>query len=101
MMPDMTQSRLAAIAFRWSMTAVFALWVFAPSAPAQRAPSTAPVAKLSSINGVYNGTYAGDKGPIKFKLTLTQQREKENGPVNGAFTLYLPDGSSTKEYTCE
>jgi hypothetical protein len=102
MMPNMTQNRLAAIAFRWSMTAVFALWVFAPSAPAQRAPSTAPstapVAKLSSINGVYHGTYAGDQGPIKFKLTLTQQ---DNGTLAGSFTMYVPDGTDTKAYTCD
>jgi len=99
-MPNMTQNRLAAIAFRWSITAVFALWVFAHSAPAQ----TVQPAKPASISGVYNGTYAGEQGPIKFKLTLTftqQGNEKQNGPLNGAFTLYLPDGSSTKEYTCE
>ena len=93
-MPNMTQTRLAAIAFRWSITAVFVLWVFAPSAQAQPVQA----AKPASITGVYNGTYAGEKGPIKFKLTLTQQ---DNGTLAGVFTLYLPEGSDTKAYTCD
>ena len=90
----MPQNRLAAIAFRWSITAVFSLWVFARSAPAQPVPA----AKVTSINGVYNGTYAGEQGPIKFKLSVTQQ---DNGTLIGAFTLYLPDGADTKAYTCD
>ena len=93
-MPNMTQNRLAAFAFRGSITAVFALWVFARSAPAQPVPA----AKVTSITGVYNGTYAGEQGPIKFKLTVTQQ---DNGTLAGTFTLYLPDGSDTKAYTCD
>lgn len=86
-MLNMTQNRLGAIAVRGSIIAAFALWVFSASAPAQ------PVqpAKGASITGVYNGTYAGDQGLIKFKLTLTQQ---DNGTLSGAFTLYLPDGTA-------
>jgi hypothetical protein len=85
MMLDLTQSRLAA---------VFALLVFASGAAAQ------PVkpAKPASIDGVYNGSYAGDQGPIKFKLTLTQD---DRGTLAGAFTLYLPEGADTKAYTCD
>jgi hypothetical protein len=94
MMPNVTQNRMAAIAFRWSITAVFALWVFALSAPAQPIPA----AKLTSITGVYNGTYAGEQGPIKFKLSVTQQ---DNGTLAGTFTLYLPDGADTTAYTCD
>ena len=41
----MTPNRLPAIAFRWSITAVFALWLFAPNAKAQSAATT--------INGAY------------------------------------------------
>ncbi len=96
-MPNVTQNRSAAIVFPWSIAALIALWVFAPSAPAQRAPSTAPVAKPSSISGVYNGTYAGNQGPVKFKLSLTQQ---DNGTFVGAFTLYSAEGPDAKEYTC-
>src|SRR5438477_4269075 len=93
-MRNMTQNRLAAIAFPWSITIVFALFfVFAPCAQAQ--PVAA--AKQTSINGVYNGTYAGVQGPTKFKLSLTQQ---DNGTLAGSFTLFLPEGSDTKAYTC-
>ncbi len=97
-MLNMTRKRLAAMAFRWSMTAVFVLWVFARSAPGQRAPATAPVANVSSISGVYNGSYAGEQGPIKFKLSITQQ---DNGTLAGELTLYLPEGSDTKAYACD
>jgi hypothetical protein len=93
-MPDMIQNRLAANAFRLSITAVFALLVFASGAPAQAVEP----AKTNSIDGVYNGSYAGDHGPVKFKLTLTQA---ENGTLGGGFTLYLPDGADTKAYTCD
>jgi len=73
---------------------MFALWVFAPSAPAQPVHAV----KTASITGVYNGTYAFTKGPIKFKVSLTQP---EPGVLEGVFTLYLPEGSATKSYTCD
>src|SRR5256885_7739231 len=94
MMLDLTQKRLAATGFRLFITAVFALLASASGAPAQ------PVqpAKPSSIDGVYNGSYAGDHGPVKFKLTLTQEG---NGTLGGGFTFYLPDGADTKAYTCD
>jgi hypothetical protein len=79
-MPNVTQNRLAAIVFRWSIAALFVLWVFASSAQAQPAQAAKPI----SISGVYNGTYAGDQGQTKFKLSLTQQ---ENGTLAGEFTL--------------
>jgi hypothetical protein len=97
MMLKMTENRMAIISFRWSICAVLALWMAAASAPVKAAPSTAPAANLSAINGVYNGTYVGDQGPIKFKLSLIQ---KVNGTIDGTSTFYLPDGSATKEYTC-
>jgi uncharacterized protein with FMN-binding domain len=59
-------------------------------------PPAAPVARLSSINGVYNGTYAGDQGPIKIKLTITQQG---HGILAGVLTVYLPGSSGTQAYT--
>jgi hypothetical protein len=93
-MPNMTQNRLAAIAFRGFILAVFAFWAFAPSAHAQPVQA----AKAASLTGVYNGTYAGEQGPIKFKLTITQQ---DNGALAGSCTLYLPEGADTKEYTCD
>jgi hypothetical protein len=92
----MTPNLSGAIGFRWSIAAVFALWVCAPSAPAQ----PVQVAKTNSITGVYNGTYAGDQGPIKFKLSITQQ-DNGSGILAGVFTLYLPEGSDTKAYTCD
>ena len=84
---------LSAIAFRWSIAAVFALWVFAARAPAQPVQA----AKPASMSGVYNGSYTGAQGTIKFKLSVTQQ---DNGTLAGSFTLYLPDVSDTKPYTC-
>src|SRR6476619_2384306 len=86
----------AAIAFRWFVAAAFALAVFARSAPAQPAHAC----KAASIDGVYNGTYAGENGatPTKFKLTLTVEG---NGTLAGTFTLYVPDGSATTAYTCD
>ena len=93
-MLNMARNRLATIAFRWSIAALFVLWVFAPRASAQPVQA----AKPASITGVYNGTYAFTKGPIKFKLTITQP---EPGVLEGVFTLYLPEGSATKSYTCD
>src|SRR5579864_766642 len=93
-MPNKSQDRLTAITFRLLVTAVLVPCVFAPSAPAQ--PDQA--AKPNSIAGVYNGTYGGEQGPIRFKLSLTQE---DNGNLTGAFTLYLPDGRDTKAYTCD
>src|SRR4029077_16572394 len=69
---------------------VTACWAFAASAPAQSAPP-------AEIDGVYNGSYAGDKGPTKLKLPLTTQPD---GTLVGVFTLYLPEGSGTTAYTC-
>src|SRR4051812_45064097 len=86
----------ATIAVRWFVAAVFALAVFATSAPAQPAQAGKP----ASIDGVYNGTYAGEDGatPTKFKLTLTVEA---NGTLAGTFTLFVPDGSATNAYTCD
>ncbi|HSZ59321.1 MAG TPA: hypothetical protein VK797_27005, partial [Tepidisphaeraceae bacterium] len=89
-MPNMPQNRLAAIAFRWSIAAVFVLCVFASRAPGQPAP-------LTAIDGEYNGSYTGAQGPTKLKLTLTSQPD---GTLAGVFTLYLPEGSGTKTYIC-
>ena len=87
----MIPNRTKTIITRWSIAAVFALGVFASSAPAQ-------LASPPTITGVYNGSYAFTKGPIKFKLTITQP---EPGVLAGVFTLYLPEGSGTKSYTCD
>jgi hypothetical protein len=103
-MPNMTQSCLAATVFRRSVAALLIFLAFASSAAAQRvrreaSPADAPGSKVASISGVYEGTYtAGDQGPTKFKMTLTQQ---ENGVLAGTFTLYVPEGADTKEYTCD
>jgi len=93
-MPDQAQCHRATPAVQWTVTAVLAVSVFAPRAQAQPAKAATPV----SISGVYNGTYAGEQGPIKFKLSLTQQDTEK---VNGTFALYLPDGPGTKTYTCD
>jgi hypothetical protein len=74
----------------WLIFAFLAGGAFTPGARAQLAP-------LAEIDGVYNGSYAGDKGPTKLKLTLTTQ---PNGTLVGVFTLYLPEGSGTTAYTC-
>jgi hypothetical protein len=58
--------------------------------------STAPVARLSSIDGVYNGSYAGPQGPTKFKLTIMQLGQ---GKLGGVFTVYLTSNSGTQAYT--
>ncbi len=93
-MLNMTQNRSAAIVFPSSIAALFVLWVFASGAQAQPAQAAKPI----SITGVYNGTYAGEQGPIKFKLSLTQQ---DNGTLAGEFTLYVAEGSATNAYTCD
>jgi hypothetical protein len=77
--------------------AVLASGGLAAGVLAQPAPSAA--AKSTSLSGVYNGSYAGEKGPIKFKLVITQQ-DDGTGKLAGVFSLYLPDGSDTKTYTC-
>ncbi len=74
----------------WLIAAILASGVLTSNAPAQVAP-------LAEIDGVYNGSYAGDKGPTKLKLTLTTQQD---GTLVGVFTLYLPEGSGTTAYTC-
>ena len=81
----MTLNRLTAIAFRWSIPAVFAFWVFAPSAQAQSGAATA-------INGVYNGHYTCAQGPRTPKLSLLASG---NGLLTGVFTLYVPPTSHT------
>jgi uncharacterized protein with FMN-binding domain len=82
-------NHMTTIASRWLIVAVLACQ-FASNAPAQVAPPT-------EIDGVYHGSYAGDKGPTKLKLTLTTQQD---GTLVGVFTLYLPEGSGTTAYTC-
>jgi hypothetical protein len=76
---------------RWSLAAIIAAWTLITVAPAQ-APSA------NSIDGVYDGSYAGDQGPTKFKLTLTFQ---SNGTLAGVFTFYPPGSSGTTSYTCD
>jgi hypothetical protein len=98
----MILNRTKTIMTRWWIT-VIACSAFAASAPAQPA-------RTASIDGVYNGSYAGGQAapvrgevakasvrPIKFKLSITQQ---DNGVLTGVFTLYLPEDSDTKAYTC-
>jgi hypothetical protein len=84
----MTPNRLAAIAFRWSITAVFALWLFAPNAQAQSA--------ATAINGVYNGTYTCAIGPRTLKLSLLASG---NGSLTGVFTFYLPPASHAEAFS--
>ena len=84
-MPNMTQNRLAATVFRWSIAALFVLWVFASRAQAQPAQAAKPI----SITGVYNGTYAFTKGPINFKLTITQP---EPGVLEGVKFTFVSAG---------
>ena len=74
----------------WLIFAFLAGGAFTPGARAQ-------LALPAEIDGVYNGSYAGDKGPTKLKLTLTTQQD---GTLVGVFTLYLPEGSGTTAYTC-
>jgi hypothetical protein len=96
MMPNMTQNRLAAITFRWSIATVFALWVFASSAPAQRVRA----GSNPELEGVYNGSFTGEQGPTKFKLTITR-RDNNGYHIGGVLTFDLPEGSGTKAYTCD
>ena len=83
---------------RWALAAIIAGWTLVTVAPAQPASAT-------SIDGVYNGSYAGGQDapvrgqvanasvvPVKFKLSITQ---RDNGMLTGVFTLYLPEGSGT------
>src|SRR6267142_4463331 len=84
----MTPNRLAAIAFRWSISAVFTLWSFAPNAQAQSA--------ATAINGVYNGTYTCALGPRTLKLSLLALG---NGSFTGVFTFYLPPTSHTQAFS--
>jgi hypothetical protein len=78
------------MATRWLIT-VIACWAFA-------AITSAQPARIDSIDGVYNGSYAGGQGPTKFKLTLAHQN---NGTLVGEFTLYVAAGSTTDAYTCD
>jgi hypothetical protein len=86
-MLDLIQKRLTEIA-------LLTILVFTSGAFAQPAQP----AKPASIDGVYNGSYTGDHGPVKFKLTLIQENV---GTLGGAFTIYLPNGADTKAYTCD
>jgi hypothetical protein len=86
----MILNRMKTIIARWWIT-VIACSAFAASAPAQPPES-------AEIYGVYNGSYAGDQGQIKFKLSITQQAR---GTLAGVFTFYLPEGSDTKAFTCD
>ena len=84
----MTPNRLTAIAFRWSISAVFALRVFAPNAQAQSA--------ATAINGVYNGSYTCAQGPRTLRLSLLASG---NGSLTGVFTFYLPPTSHTQAFS--
>jgi hypothetical protein len=84
----MTPNRLTAIAFRWSISAVFTLCVFASSLKAQSAATT--------INGDYNGTYTCAIGPRTLKLSLFTSG---NGSLTGVFTFYLPPTSHTQAFS--
>lgn len=84
----MTPNRLTAIAFRWSSSAVFTLYVFAPNAQAQNA--------ATAIDGVYNGTYTCAIGPRTLKLSLLASG---NGSLTGLFTFYLPPTSHTQAFS--
>jgi hypothetical protein len=76
---------------RWFVVTVFAVGAFASRAPGQ-------LASPPTITGVYNGSYAGDQGPVKFKLSITQQ---SNGTLTGVFTLYPTGSAGTTSYTCD
>lgn len=81
--------RLDRIAFRWSISALVALWLSAPNAQAQTSAATA-------INGVYNGTYTCAIGPRTLKLSLLASG---NGSLTGVFTFYLPPTSHTQAFS--
>jgi len=84
----MTPTRLIAIAFRWSICAVFALWVFAPSAQAQSGAAKA-------INGVYDGNYRCAQCPRTLKPSLLASG---NGSLTDVFTFYVPPTSHTHAF---
>lgn len=84
----MTPNRVSAIAFRWLISAVFTLCVFAPKVHAQSA--------ANAISGVYNGTYTCAMGPRTLKLSLLASG---NGSLTGVFTFYLPPTSHTKAFS--
>jgi hypothetical protein len=86
--------RVATVAGRLLITVVIVAWGFSFC---ERVYGVEPV-KPTSIDGVYNGSYAGDRGQVNFKLTLTQEG---NGTLGGAFTIYVSDGADTKAYTCD
>src|SRR5713101_6857049 len=84
----MTPNRPASIAFRWLISAVFALWLFAPNTQAQNA--------ATAINGVYKGTYTCALGPRTLKFSLLASG---NGSLTGVFTFYLPPTSHTQAFS--
>jgi len=55
-----------------------------------------PMARLHSIDGVYNGTFDGKQGPVKFKLAIAQTG---GGKLAATATVYLPADAGTKAYT--
>ena len=77
----MTPNRLAAIAFRWLISAVLTLWLFAPNAQAQSGSAT-------SMTGVYNGTYTCKGGPSKLKVSLIGAPDDT---LAGFFIIDLPN----------
>lgn len=90
----MTSHLSGALAFRWFIASLFVLYAFGSRAQAQPAQA----AKQSSVTGVYNGTYTGAQGPVKFKLSLTLE---DRGTLDGEYTVYVADGADTKAYTCD
>jgi hypothetical protein len=56
----------------------------------------APMARLHSIDGVYNGTFAGQQGPITFQLTI---RQTGGGKLAAVATVNLPADAGTKAVT--
>ena len=75
-------------AFRWSISAVFTFWLFAPNAQAQSA--------ATAINGVYNGSYTCAIGPRTLKLSLLASG---TGSLTAVFTFYLPPTSHTQAFS--
>jgi hypothetical protein len=92
-MTVMNLNFMTTIASCRSIAAVFALGLFTSSAPAQSV-------RNPQLDGVYNGSYTGEQGLTKFKLTIT--RQDDNGyHIGSVLTLYVPEGSGTKAYTCD
>jgi len=83
----MTPNRLAAIAFRWSISAVFTLWLFAPKAQAQSAATPRGQPSATSMTGVYIGTYTCNGGPSKLKVSLIGAPDDS---LAGFFIIDLP-----------